>query len=498
MEKSIPKIFLEYSNNEDKSAKIYLFYNDIKIPLGEAVLPIEMHKMKSFYQHFEKKSFNLKVIDDINAPNYFKQIKEKVSDHYFTSNGAFNFCVLGINFEDNKFNAGFKAAISISREAMQTLSLVSSNEFKVIGDRKLFMLNVKQAKRVDTGNTLIHEKIISYIQETEQKKLKAPLSIQDNKNSEDYFKPPLISKQKNISDFNKDKNLNDFKNKEIIKNIKIKKNASPSLNKNVSKTSSYHSSNRYHGSTSNYNYDSSLDVLFMASFPELAPLYRPDSLLAWVLYFYNENNQEKLFMHDIEAIRNIRGFENVGSVSVTQGADNTYQVQIFSDEFKEKPIGILSCHGDNILLEDMKGNNTSICHVPETNGYISKTISFDGSESSLEVFPENDGTLKGNWTINGKNSAEIESSVVFGNELTPENIKIGEPMKIGLNDSFQDNHINKNTSYEFESPIYEIDTPQEDFTKRFEMPPPPPPPPPPDDNYQFNTSDPYSRSSFSM
>lgn len=223
------------------------------------------------------------------------------------------------------------------------------------------------------------------------------------------------------------------------------------------------------------------DVMFMYSHPELAPMYKPNSMLAWYMYF-NDNDREINKTTIQDNVRDIPGFENVASTDVRY-TPSGYSVTLYEDEQKTKPLGVIN-HNDNDKCYDItspSGEKTTL--QVDRQGVINGCVIGSDNKSTNFNFIENGSGFSGNW-----NSSPSEGITVTSGMSLDSNYEVTS----SLNKSIDLSTIAKSRDDEL-SKSYEADN-------SLEWKAPPPPPPPPSDTMQWSsTSDPYSNtSSFSM
>ena len=85
------------------------------------------------------------------------------------------------------------------------------------------------------------------------------------------------------------------------------------------------------------------DVIFMNAYPDLAPFYKPNSLLAWMTFF--NRNDDLSRQQVLDNINNVAGFENVGSADFKY-TPSGYSVTMYEDENKQNVMGTLNYNGN--------------------------------------------------------------------------------------------------------------------------------------------------------
>lgn len=130
---------------------------------------------------------------------------------------------------------------------------------------------------------------------------------------------------------------------------------------------------------SSYQNDSFVDNMFMMQFPEVAPIYRPDSMLAWMLW-YNNNQQHipsnfELNSQNIVRIKNESWGANmpdlpIGADGVTLNKTN-YGVDLSFTDIQKSVLGDLKYNQSN--NEIMTGDNNLM------------TLNFDDLKSKINL-----------------------------------------------------------------------------------------------------------------
>lgn len=190
-------------------------------------------------------------------------------------------------------------------------------------------------------------------------------------------------------------NKNLSKRKELLKEAdeSIKKDLAKNVKLAKQKTSSQINSQPY-----TQNSDDPFYTLIAFYYPELAISFKPNSTLAWIMYF-NKLNDEKLSQSVIdEHIHAVSGYENVKS-TLFNVTDEGYQVTLFKDENKETLLGVLNVSQDgNCVLSTPNGDKN--CLTFERDGKIDLTyMSEKGTVTQMELHRDQDGYI-GYWSTN--------------------------------------------------------------------------------------------------
>lgn len=203
----------------------------------------------------------------------------------------------------------------------------------------------------------------------------------------------------------------------------------------------YHNaiSKRLHSKMDDDNGQSPLDIAMLMCFPSIAPILKPQSMLAWVLFMQANNKNIQL-----EDIQKIKGFENVEKIH-----HENNKISLFLDN---KNIDIIN-DNNNYIFNDEYGNEAVLTKSKNIwSGTImgEKTLSF-------ELVKENEGFI-GNWhTSENENSnsslyinenfktvSEANSPVDLSYFATPLN---WEPKDNIVYESYKDNISTESNPY---------------------------------------------------
>lgn len=258
----------------------------------------------------------------------------------------------------------------------------------------------------------------------------------------------------------------------------------------------------------NDNNDDSIDpfdVLFMHSYPELAPYYRPNSLLAWMLFMNNNNDISKSYVQN--NINNISGFEGVEKADFKY-TEKGYSVDLYESENGEKTGSLVFENLDGTPQYKVVGPSGEETYLQQNNDgqWIGATSGGQAPDINYQLLQTDQGFV-GNWNTNHTEgntiSAGFQVTPDFDIASTPyEAVKFEDyatksyeqaPIMV---DSYQATMDNSNVYVPPEPSVYEpspiaVDTYEN--TNTWEPPPPPPPPPPPEDGSWYQSQDSYSR-----
>ena len=234
---------------------------------------------------------------------------------------------------------------------------------------------------------------------------------------------------------------------------------------------------RYYENSNSGNLDA-LDIVLMYNNPELAPIFKPNSMLAWALYF-NHDKKEVTNSSVQENIKNVPGFETVEHSEVKYSPMG-YSVSMYEDEQKQKLIGTLvhDSSSNSYVMQSPDGNKTQLSI--DDNGDAKGSVFGEKGNTSFDLVQSPTGGYTGNWESESSEGIKISSGVSMSESFSSTSAPF-EPVNIA-------SVVESRDSYK-EAMKYEPET-----APKWEIPPPPPPPPPTDDVRWGSTSDSYSNS----
>lgn len=244
--------------------------------------------------------------------------------------------------------------------------------------------------------------------------------------------------------------------------------------------------------TTTYSDDvDALDIVLMYSNPELAPFIKPNSSLAWYLYFSNRDNVDKTYVE--ENIQNVQGFENVGS-SDFKYTPKGYSVTLFEDENKNNPVGRIEFDSQKQCYEVVSNTGEKTLLSVGENGQLSSCFkSSNGNETKMDLIQTDKGFI-GNWESDN-NGVKVNSSISidndFGYSSSPnESIDLSSVVAATVATEVANNYTSK-VEQNFDFDYKSEPSVEKEYT--------PPPPPPPKNDEVWGSSDPYSNgASFRM
>ena len=458
-------IEINFTSNENKTGKIIIKGPNVNLK-GDIAIPKELHKMNRFY--LNNIEINQYIKNNISINNFYKKdqsflnkYKMILGEEYFGKSQKYPILKdNSINRENTKnlffaFDEAFTIKDPIIWEGLKKIAEDDGCIKNIVAKSKWFIFGQKNVSR---ENADIHQ---------QYKKIGENIAKEEYRIKNETFEEKF--KKNNITIKNLDSSISS-----VSKN---KKNNSNINKKNQNKT---------------YNNDGldAFDLMFMNAFPDLAPVYKPTSGIAWMIYLSNQDNNLKFFRNPNDCIREIKGFENVGYCEINSsnsgnfsgaGATSSFNVDLYQDEGKRNLLGKISYNEEiGLRIDDNQGNITVVLTNKENNKYSSLTEGLNHSKAILELEQNNNGYI-GSWTIEPKNSIPVSSSISIDKDL-----------------SLSSNLSSNNNTMNYESSFESIQKLEDRFAYREEYVPPPPPPPPPEDQFSYNTSDPYSSSSLRM
>lgn len=215
-----------------------------------------------------------------------------------------------------------------------------------------------------------------------------------------------------------------------------------------------------------------LDIMLMYSNPELAPFMKPNSSLAWYLYFNSRDNINKSYVE--ENIQNVPGFEDIGA-SEFKYTPKGYSVTLFADEYKNNEVGRIEFDSQRNCYQVNSNNGESTLLTVEDNGQIKSCFQSSNMKVDMNLVKSNDGFI-GNWETN-QNGINVKSSIVIDDNFEY-NSSPGKTIDLS--------RVEYEPVNDYSSKVGRSFTEEKEYT---------PPPPPPKMNDTWSSSDPYSNSS---
>lgn len=233
-----------------------------------------------------------------------------------------------------------------------------------------------------------------------------------------------------------------------------------------------------------------LDVVLMYSNPELAPFIKPNSTLAWYLYFNNVMDKEYVENN----IQNVQGFENVAA-SEFKYTPKGYSITLFDDKNQNNPVGYMEFDKQKNCYEvSSTSGEKTLLSIGENGQLQSCFKSSTGNETNMNLIHTHQGFL-GNWESEN-NGVKVNSGISFNSEFgynsTPNETvdlsRVQAAMVMGSIDNEYSSQVN--SPFTFSDKTESTPSIEREYT---------PPPPPPKSDDVWSSSDPYSNgSSFRM
>lgn len=458
-------IVINYTTNPEKAGKLSVVDSSgntvldnipVAVPLTSTILINNNNKLRSIEINYDS---SLDKFDSVGSyKNKVQELKSKNRSNLIIN--AFN-------------NVVFAGNVTVGIGSTH----VSAEIPKLYSDHNSFVLHQKDFKKlselVSKNNTFtVKTNKVSFLWFPE--KVKTPATdinteyqrLDTRKRSLEDSKKEALAKESAFKDKSpKGASITspDYK----IENTKVVSN--PRNNTKSKRTSN----NAYH-----HNDDlDAFDVVFMYNYPDLAPMYKPNSVLAWHMYFSDNELSKSTITNDVKSIP---GFENVENADLKY-TPSGYSIELYENEEKTRSLGTLQYNNQDksYNLENPNGETTKL--KVEDNGIINGSVSSTNNAETNFSFAEKNGEFVGNWNSVSSQGIEINSSVEVG-----QNYELSSNLdkSIDLNEVVRQESFNK--TYNLEPEI------EKEYT--------PPPPPPPVETHQWSSSnDPYGNSnSFSM
>jgi hypothetical protein len=503
---------IKYTSNENKSGKVSLVSeNGENIFTADVILPKEIHNRDNYsLRRINSLEYIPKNISYENPFADTKTIREKadkIGSSYLQGamDNKNNFLMVkSVEFNSAKqANAvkGFDETISFPPREFNLLSQIiqDGNDVILVANKKWLMFGQKSVERTYDVDFSSHINLGKKIQteETNIEFNREEAARQARKIKENIKKEEVSKKTSNI----------DSISSKIVDTSKQKVNKSQSLNSTSGIKKSSATGNISRGSSSKNNYYDnrndgldSFDLMFMTSFPNVAPFYRPNSALAWMVYFNDDSNHNHFREQPLNCIKTLPGFDGVNGceLNIKNGnTDNpTYTINLYQDEEKTIPLGVIKYNSEKgIIIKDDDGNKTILTNMDDKPGYNVLTESNGSSKAFLEVVQNKNNELVGNWTVEPKNSIPVTSSFQMNSDssLSSDSNKTINMNSIdfgGVDSSSNGNSFKPSNDIKLDFGPKD----ENKYESRYE----PPPPPPPEDQMSFTTSDPYSRTGYGM
>lgn len=498
------KIEIKCTSNVDKSGKLTVKNESDNIVIEtNVVLPKSFHGQDKELRGLEVERFipeKYSKDNNVANANFSKiyQMENVLSSHFIKTTSNDSILIVGSNEckSDGKNIKGFDEVITMPKDVFADLKKIVSNpnnDINLTVKNKWLMFGQKEVTRTYDVSFNDYRNLGKRISSEEIRIEEGIKEEQKNKALKDLeLKSNVTKLDKKVSPLSEVKPAN----KATVNNQKKEPFVQVSTNKQqpIKKVVQNNSSSLYRGRTTQSNDDlDAFDVMLMTSFPDLAPMFRPNSALAWMIYMNNENNHQEFTKSPIDCIRNIKGFENIEACDITiknQGTEQqSYKINLYEDEYKNVSLGTINYNPEKgLVMKDENGNKTFVSEMKDKPGYTVLTEGENNSKALIEVVQNKNNELIGNWTIEPQNSIPVTSSVVISEDLN---------ISSDTNKTFNMDKVDNNSIFKPVEDSFIKNDSDNRWDKKEEYVPPPPPPPPPED-YNSPTSDPYARTGFSI
>lgn len=483
-------IQIGYVNNIEKSARLTIEDSNSERILDN--VPVAMPL--DYYNKLKTSSIRLEIQDtkqkrDLLNDDEYEKLSNRFQlmglDSVIKTNKEFLIIPnipLGNNKE--KLNSTKDAFVLHERDFLKLRQLIngkgldltgSFNTFEITIDKKLFLWN---QETVNTSkNNISIKQAVNDLTEKEAK------AIATNERKQ-HSKSGIYGVGKNSTNIDINKKLNSSIDTEYIKKtgsqleqerVKLKdgKTKENQRKENLYNQEQERLRNEDYRRRNNNDLDA-LDIVLMYNNPSLSPLYRPDSILAWSLYF----NEKDVNSQNVQnSITELKGFEDVNCCDVKYTTSG-YSVKLYEDEQKEKLIGTLTHDSNNGSFSMKKPDGEEITSIMfNESGDAKGFVHGEKGDTNFELIKNSEGGFTGNWQSESSEGIKMSSGISLSEDLTSSSTPF---QPVNLSTVIKEREEN---------------TIQYGTTKELELPPPPPPPPEPDTLNWSTSSDSYSNSS---
>lgn len=451
-------ILIEYTSNSSKAGKLTLEDENGGVVLSKVPVAIPNVGEPSYPR---LKPLILKVDTALLPLDSGREYREKLENLINTGRGS-----LIINAADNIVFAPQKAGTDIL-QADKSVFVVKPEHFMT-----MFDLLTNPANRIEIKTQQVS--FLWFPEKVNRESTDLNLELRNINRIENRLIQQIEAKKPSTPSFTKGTST---KNSAVDLFEKISKTP-PKLNKEIAQANLNKAIVQDTNTNTRKRYDDNvdaLDVMIMYNYPEIAPFYKPNSMLAWYMYFGREDHQ--LSRNTIkEEMQNIPGFEGVGNADFKYHPTG-YSVTMYEDEQKTKSIGVLTHDKDTGCYEVVSPSGEKTSLKVSDDGLVSGCVSAPDKPVTNFDFVEKDNGFVGNWNSEPSEGVNITSGV----SLSPSyhtSSTVGKTVDL-------DEVVRSNKEA--------IENPMEG--EEWAPPPPPPPPPPSETNNWSSSSDPYSNSS---
>lgn len=487
-------IKIDFTDNTQKAGKLTLTTDRGEVVINKEPIgiPAQERGEISITSRIEKETYLKKEYLDKNY-NYdkaFENIQALGLNQALVIGG--NFFISNLNkLSSDKINTVADAFV-VSADVFNKLSKISDSDLVSIKSNKVSLLWFPE--KVNSKNDSISIKqAVNEFKDTQQvaenlyKNTKAQL-FSSQSGQQDVLKEyessnsKIVKKllEKDIKNAGKSSASSSYKNKSV---------SEPSNTRNIINQGSY---KKRRGVYVSDDYDNSndidaMDILFMYNYPDLAPMYKPNSVLAWTMFF-NEQNDNVSTQNIQQSINQVPGFENVGHAEVKY-TPSGYSVDMYEDENKANKLGTLNYDGTskNYCIESPTGHQTNLT-INDNGSCTGNVIGGEKATTSFDFVKDSSGVYQGNWETNNNNGIKISSGVSLDESFSPTSSPFSPVDTQGI---IKNNEQNTGISFDqsYNNPGFDFSTPKPDVVYE------PPPPPPPEVMSWASSSDSYGNTS---
>lgn len=500
-------INIEFTKNSEKAGKLTLTDSSGNVVLSKvpvAVPPnsgISFEKRNlslSFIRREEKEADSL-ILTGSEKSKYWNAVNRLESagvNKVVVSDGKPLFMGQKISY-DNQRLAGGESVFILKENDFETLSKVINNPANKV------TLSAEQVgflwfpEKLDMNRTSLSADIKSVLDSNKSldnnEKVVSERDRQEKERTQKTQKSNVFSTSNQL--LKKEEKKETAKSQVSQKGSTLGDNAKNTANVGTSRTIGSKMSARptAQGYVGNYNANSRVtgyqgddldpfDVIFMNAYPDLAPFYKPNSLLAWMTFF--NRNDDISRQQVLDNINNVSGFENVGSADFKY-TPSGYSVTMYEDENKQNVMGTLNYNGNEECYKVTSPNGETTYLQQDNNGIWNGCTQSDSSNEISYNFAQTNEGYVGNWSSSPADGVQFNSGMSVGYDYQ--------------NQSSLDQPYNMEEYKTYDMGSVSIDSAQPTSTYQSEPenkyendwrnePPPPPPPPPPEDNYSWSVS----------
>ena len=422
------QISISYTDNPNKAGKLTLTNSNNKVILDKVPVSIPERylesgsNLKSLDISMELKNIttNIKLTVDAEYYQAAKKMSQLGLDSVIKTNTGYGF-ITNTQSSNGLLNTTEDCFVMAQKDykkfeqATTTGNSFTSNKVKLTTEQVSFLWFPGNVNRA--GESLNVSKILNLIDKKEKEFTE--------KQQEIYKKPIETSKPEKKSSF--DSSLKNVVDNKLASNIKQESIRRQEEERKRQENDDYRSRQSNDDYRSRNDLDA-FDVVFMYNNPGLAPMYKPNSMLAWALYFNNDDKQVNNASVK-ENITSIPGFEKVENTEVKYTTSG-YSVNMYEDEQKQKLIGTLVHDSNNssYIMESPSGAKTTL--NIDSNGDAKGYVNGEKGDTNFNFVQNNNGGFSGNWESESSQGIKISSGVSMSESFAPTSSPF-EPVDIG-------------------------------------------------------------------